>query len=72
MGPGLFNISLYPNLHVTKFYASRWYYCIAAHGMVFTQRSGLSTYMQVLNSGCFISLKVRGLTYMRIALYAGI
>jgi len=34
-----------------------------------TQQNGGSTYMLVLNFGHFFSLKVRGSTYMRIALY---
>ena len=37
-------------------------------GMSVTRWTGVSTYMSVLNFGCFFSLKVMGSTYMRIAL----
>ena len=48
-----------------------------ANGVLTTCQShsgvgGGSTYTRVLNFGCFFSLEVRGSTYVRIALYAGV
>ena len=74
MWPALFSCISHRHLRAVT-YASRRYwphYRWCVHGMSVTRWSAGSTYTRVLNFGRFFSLKVRGSTCMRIALYAGI